>query len=240
MRSAIACGGKANHCRARVCSFLAAIGFCTVSAVSTAQPQDDPQHPEVLAKRLVRVIGNKDSSGRLALIHPLTRACMSSRNHAYFDWVFKKQASLAISSDYKVTVTSTGTLPTVIPADGHSDYPVRPTHQLQIDFVRNQYDSTSIILYASLEAGQWREVLPCPRDDVVRRAQERSVEERGRQETATKLTGELPGALRAELDSLLAQGRKVEAIRRYAAATGSDISVSKDVIEHLLSREVGQ
>lgn len=161
---------------------------------------------------------------------------MVPRTQAYFDWIFAKQAMLVTSNGYKVMVTPTDSMPSIIPTDGKSDYPVRPTHHLQIDFVRNQYESTSIILYAVLDGELWREVLPCPRGDVVARAREKQSENSARRQIASKIEASLSTTVRDQVESLLAEGKKVEAIRHLSSVTGSDIGTAKDVVDLMLSR----
>lgn len=73
-------------------------------------------------------------------------------------------------------------------------------------------------MFAAQEGSQWREVLPRPLADVQARARARQTDERSRQEHSQSLVAEMPSALRTEITQLLRQGKKIDAIARYAAA----------------------
>ena len=47
------------------------------------------------------------------------------------------------------------------------DYPVRPTHLLQIDFATGSNSSTTLLLQVVREGQEWREVVPCPRPETI-------------------------------------------------------------------------
>lgn len=192
---------------------------------------------ESLASRFVAALRSKDISRRLAILHSRSRACISPETQPYFDWIFSRQLRLVVPAEYKVLVTSIGPTPSTIPTDGQSDFPIRPTHRIQIDFAANPSHSTSVIIFAAQEGSQWREVLPCPLADVQARARARQTEERGRQERSQSLVAEMPSALRTEITQLLRQGKKIDAIARYAAATGLDLGTAKDVIERLTASD---
>lgn len=212
-----------------VSAFFAAIASRSVHADAT----DDPRRPEMIARRFVDAVVSRDSERRLAIVHSLSRACMSSVTRPYFDWILSGQARLVSAGERRVTSTPIDTTPTVLPTDGRSDYPVRPTHQVQIDFVTGPYRSASVILFVALEGAQWREVLPCPRGDVQARARTKQLAERQQSAKTRELADAMPASLRSELVALLQAGLRVEPIRRYAAAAGQDISTSKSVVESL-------
>jgi hypothetical protein len=122
---------------------------------------------------------------------------------------------------------------TTLPTDGRSDYPVKPSHRLQLDLSEGPHKSSTLIAYVARDAGQWREVLPCPRGDVLRQAEvNQAAEAREAARVKSLLTSMAPD-LRSELQAMLAEGPKVDAIRRYAAASKEDLSIAKTVVESL-------
>jgi len=209
------------------------------SAVRAASA-DDPRRPEVFAPRFIEAVTSKDPGQRKAIIHSLSRACMNSQTQPYFDWIISKQASLVRAGDHKATATPIEGVRTVLPTDGQSDYPTRPTHQLQIDFVTGPYSSSGVIVFVAIEGNQWREVLPCPRGDVLSRARTRQAEQRMEEQKLKILLKDMPGRLRAELLALLQAGRKIDAISRYRAATGEDLTVAVSVINSLAENKSAQ
>ena len=219
MDQRVTCGGEVLLARGL---WIAATISLLHPAMGGAQGQD-PRRPEVFARELVDAVHSKDAERRLGIVHPLSRACMTPQTQPYYDWIFSRQARHVIPSAYTVRATP---LPQGAPAtaDGHSDYPVRPTHQLQIDFVPAPHSSTGVIVLVVFDDGRWREVLPCPRGDVVGRAKARQVEEAERDRRAQALAAQISPHLRAELLDLLRAGRRVDAIRRYSRSRGSAAS----------------
>jgi len=160
---------------------------------------------------------------------------MNSETQPYYDWIFSRRERLVTPVGYKVTAIPISRVPGELPSDGKSDYPVRPTHQLQIDFGTATKGAT-VLLFVAQAGGAWREVLPCPRSDVVAQAKANQIAGQQLAEKVDTLVRGMPVELRAEITALLQAGRKVDAIKRYTAATHEDLSTAKSVIESLESR----
>lgn len=221
-------------------AFAMCVTLLALSAAALAGSMDDAHHPEVFAPRFVAAVISKSIDHRKSIIHPGTLACMNPQTQPYFDWIFSKQFRIVTNSKPTVTVTPIARVPVVMPTDGHSDYPVRPTHQIQIDFVTDPYKSSSVVLFVAHDGVQWREILPCPREDVIAQSRANQIAEQKEATRAQGLRDGMPGALRTEILGLLRDGRKVEAIRRHAAATGTDLSTSKSVIELLATGQTSK
>jgi len=116
------------------------------------------------------------------------------------------------------------------------DYPVRPSHQVQIDFDTGPSSSTTVVLLVVYDAGSWREVLPCPRPDTIAKMRAAKEESAKQDERAQQLAAKLSDPLRVELMDLLRKGRRVDAMKRYAAASGEDLAMAKRVVELLAPR----
>ncbi len=195
-----------------------------------------PNQPEALAKLFVDAVNSKSAASRLALLHPKSRACINAQTQPYYDWIFSRQLKHVIpAAKYKVTAEPLAGKQ-LLPSDGKSDYPLRPSHQLQIDFDTGPYSATSIILLIVRDGARWYEVLPCPRPDAVaaigvieakRAEQKRKVE---------SLVAGLVDPLRAEITALARQGRRIDAIKRYQDASGQDLTTAKDVVDLLVPR----
>ncbi len=56
---------------------------------------------------------------------------------------------------------------------------------------------------------------------------------RQQDERVQSLAAKMPQALRAEVTRLVAEGRKIDAIKRYQDATKEDLSTSKAVVERI-------
>jgi hypothetical protein len=185
---------------------------------------------ESFADEFVAAVNSRNAERRIELIHPLTRACINPSTQPYFDWIFTRQSRLAIGT-YKVTATPISRT-AILPTDGHSDYPTRPTHQLQINF-SSPSKTSSVVVFVVRDGGRWREVLPCPRGDVSAQAEANKKAQEQMARRVADLTTRMSPNLRQELLALLREGRTLEAIKRYAAVSGQDINTSKGVVESL-------
>ena len=197
---------------------------------------ENPQQPEAFAQTFVDALRSKQPERRLEVIHSRSRACINPQTRPYYDWIFTRQEKYAIPGHYKTTIMPLRQ-DAPLPGDGQSAYPVHPTHQMQIDFDAGAYKSVSMIVLIAREGTRWREVLACPTGDAVARARISAVENAERGRKAQMLVRQMPGLLRAELMELLKAGRRVDAIRRYAAASGEDITTARSVIDRMTSAE---
>jgi hypothetical protein len=83
----------------------------------------------------------------------------------------------------------------------------------------------------------WLAVVPCPTAkglEAFRAARRASAEQQAR---ATALVAQLREPLRSELTGLLQEGRRVEAMKRYSAASGEDLTMAKHVVDLLAPQE---
>lgn len=191
--------------------------------------------PESFADELVKAIRSKNSQLRKAVLHKKTRACINSQTQPYFDWIFTRQFRYAIPEEYKVS-----TQPLSGPARSSlekSPYPVVPTHQIQIDFATGPYRSTSIVVLATKDGGNWREILPCPSPEAVAGAQRSSAETERQNRRINMLAAQVREPLRSEIIAMARAGRRIDAIRKYAAATGEDLVIARGVVEHLVQEK---
>lgn len=212
------------------------LGLALLSPLWSSAQVTEPDRPEAFAKEFVDAVNSKNTERRLALLHPKSRACINAQTQAYYDWMFSRQSKHVIPAAYKIT---TNPVPSDTPlmSDGRSDYPLRPTQQLQIDFETGPYRSTSIVLLIARDGASWREVLPCPRPDAI--AGIRAVEaERAQQERRIQsLIAKLADPLRSEIIALARKGQRIDAIKKYRDATGEDLSTAKSVVDLLVPRE---
>jgi hypothetical protein len=192
--------------------------------------------PEALAKLFVDAINSKSADRRLALLHPKSRACINAQTQPYYDWIFSRQLKHVIpAANYKVAATPLSGKP-ALPSDGKSEYPLNPSHQLQIDFNTGPYSSTSIVLFIVRDSARWYEVLPCPRPDAVAGIRAIEAKRAERERNIESLVARLGDPLRAEITALARQGRRIDAIKRYRDATGEDLTTAKDVVDLLAPR----
>jgi hypothetical protein len=192
--------------------------------------------PEALAKDFVSAVNSKSADRRKEILHPRTLACINAQTQPFFDWIFSRELKYVIPANYRATTTplSGGQL---LPPEAKSDYPVRPTHMLQIDYSAGPYNSTTIVLFIVKEGSRWHEVLPCPQAEAVEMVKANEAKNSALESRAKRLAVELADPLRAEIISLVKNGHRVDAITRYTAASGEDLAIAKSVVDLLVPRE---
>ena len=215
------------------------LGFPILTGVlllnSIASAANPAPTPESFADELVKAIRSKKPELRQAVLHEKSRACINSQTQPYFDWIFTRQFRYAIPEEYKVS-----THPLSKPVGSSLDkspYPVVPTHQVQIDFLTGPYRSTTIVVLAGKDGGNWREILPCPSSEAVAGAQRSSAETERQNRRIDRLAAQVAEPLRSEIIAMARAGRRIDAIRKYAAATGEDLVIARGVVEHLVQEK---
>jgi len=192
--------------------------------------------PETFAKLFVDAINSKSLVQRQALLHPKSRACINTQTQPYYDWIFSRQLKRTIPVGvYRVKVEALSGKPLPSP-DGRSDYPLQPSHQLEIDFDTAPRSSTSIILLIVRDGEGWHEVLPCPRPEAIAEIQSMAKKRAEQDRNVQTLVAGLADPLRSELKALVEQGRRLDAIKKYAEKTGADLATAKAVVDALVSK----
>jgi hypothetical protein len=104
--------------------------------------------------------------------------------------------------------------------------PVTPTYEVQISWG----DMLFVIPLAPAN-GSWYQVLPCPNEKGVAILREQADTGAAQKQRAQQLYSELKDPLLGELKAMLKQGQLIDAIHRYQAATGADLTTAKTVID---------
>jgi hypothetical protein len=181
---------------------------------------------------LVAAINSKNLDRRKALLHPKSLVCVTDTSGSFHEAMFGRQARRGIPATYQWTVTPVPRDQPPMFAD-RFDYPIHPTHLLQIDYATGPTHSTSVILQLVYDAGQWREVTACPKAETIEGAREATALRAKQSERIQALVAGISPALKNEVLNLIKAGRKVGAITHYATASGEELSTAKAVVERL-------
>lgn len=158
---------------------------------------------------------------------------MTAENREYFDYLFANDLRGAPRAQYKTASISPlppNPQPFGLPAEMFA-YPVRPTHQVQIDFETGPTSSVTVIRVIAVLSGSWFDVLPCPTAEGVQYFREHVAAGERQKARARQLAADLKAPLLSELKGLLRQQRKIDAIKRYQEAAGVDLTTAVQVIE---------
>lgn len=132
-----------------------------VASVS-AQPAGDPAQ-RTFVREYMAAITAKDVEALKRQIHPASLACMNEANREFFDFIFERALDRAPAATYQLTDVSAAPAgdPPFWPK-GFARYPVRPTHQVQIDFETAPGRHMALVRVIAPAGGAWFEVMPCP------------------------------------------------------------------------------
>ena len=183
-------------------------------------------------KQWVEALRSKDKARLTSFLHPAVRTCMSGADtRDFLDYTLEHQVHLAPAGDYRITKLGPmqGPAPTFLPEDGFA-YPVRPTYEVQIEFEQN---NLVYVQFLAAVNGSWYDVIPCPNEKGMAYFREESVKGAEQKKRAAELLADLKDPLRGELNDLLRQKQKIDAIHKYEAAAGVDLSTAVAVINAL-------
>ena len=201
-----------------------------LAATAVPASADSPARPLEFAPRLVAAINGKDLDRRRALLHPKTLACITRETRPFIEQSLADQFRYTIPADYRSRAEAIPADRPLQVADGVT-FPLRPTHQVQLDWQSGpQQGVTFVALVAYTEKG-WREVWPCISPDkapAMQAAKEARLQQGVRVQS---LAANMPQALRNEVMRLVAEGKKIDAIKLYQGTTKEDLTTSRAVVE---------
>jgi hypothetical protein len=198
---------RCRRALALVVAFLAAAPAAR-AGVAARSPGDAGQQRFV--RRYMAAVAARDVQAIVRLTHPASRACMDETTREFFDVVLAREADHVLTAGF--TIVSIAPVPPGAPVGTSPDlfrYPVLPTHEFQVEFRRGGPTSTTTLVrqIAPLD-GAWYTVLVCPTREGLARFRERQVEAR----------------------------RRIDAVRRYREASGTDLTTAVGVIDVLSGR----
>jgi hypothetical protein len=191
-----------------------------------------PEQERAFAMSLVDAINSGSVERRKALMHRQSLVCGNRDTAALTDEMLKRQARRSIPSDFKWRIASMPAGEPPFFADKF-DYPVRPTHRLQIDFSAAPNKSTVMLLQLVYDGSRFQEVIGCPKPKTIEAARIANQERARRAARVVELVAAIAPDLKAAVVSLYREGRSVEAIKHYAKVSGEELVVARAVVEEL-------
>jgi hypothetical protein len=149
----------------------------------------------------------------------------------FWDYALEFQVHSAPAGAYRITKLGPmqGPAPTFLPEEDVA-YPVRPAYELQIEF---EQSNLVFIQFLAAANGSWYYVIPCPNEKGMAFFREQLVKGAEQKKRAAQLLADLKDPLRSELNDLLRQQQKIDAIHKYQAAAGVDLTTAVGVINAL-------
>jgi hypothetical protein len=137
--------------------FAAGAGLRAADALS-GDVAKTPAFKTFLTK-YVAAINSKDRARLNECIHAKSLAMMAG-DQTLADYWFGHRFKYSIPADYKVYTTAIPNNKPLPLANQGVIFPVKPTYQVQISYMRTPTNGVGIILWAVNEDDQWHEVVP--------------------------------------------------------------------------------
>ena len=219
--------------------FAIVVGSAIVSLIFVTAPSRSAAPTETsdaaFARSLVAAINSKDVARRLALVHSKSQTCAHADGDSIFYDMFARQSKRRIPANFKWMITPVKQGEASLFSDLF-DYPVTPTHRLQLDFTTGPSSSTSLVVQVAREGNRWREVLGCPKPEAIAAIRAARDARRAESARARLLAGRVSPALRDSLLKLFAKGRRADAYRKYMQSTGENLATAKEVVDLLADK----
>ncbi len=147
------------------------MGILMTLVLVTAAYGQSADTPEALAEQFIVAVNGKNRQKQQAIIHPRCFADLSALQQQFLDE--------ALAKDFKKTVpekrtVKVGKLEGVdLPFAGMMEWPVKPTHQFEIEFSTGEDSSTSIIRFIVKEKEGWFIIVPMLNAENLKQYEER-------------------------------------------------------------------
>jgi len=198
-------------------------------ALASASSQDPAQ--TAFVKSVVEAINSQDFARQKALVHP-GAVCANVEPVSFFNAPWAPRRSVA--STYRWTMSDAPAGPPMF--SDKLDYPVRPTHLLQIDYETAPNTGQTLVLQAARDRTRWYVVAVCPKPETLVEM-EAARKARGQHEAKVKaMAAGMSPALRQQVLDLVRQGQKIAAIRHYEREAGVDLTMARDVVDRLVEQ----
>ncbi|HXZ80952.1 MAG TPA: hypothetical protein VEG30_13565 [Terriglobales bacterium] len=186
------------------------------------------------ARNYIAAVQSKDPTRVRQLLHPQLLACINASNREYFDFLINHDVEEAPRGKYDISITPVEHEMVVPGAPPRAfKYPVHPSYQVQINWEPRPNSSVTIIRTIAANNGEWFLVYPCANAEGARLFRENLEKGRAQREHARELASEIKDPLLTQLKTLVGQGQRIDAVKKYQSATGADLTTAVQVINAL-------
>jgi hypothetical protein len=199
-------------------------------SVASASSRDPAQ--AAFVQRVVEAINSQDPARQKALVHPKS-VCTDVEPMSFFS--APSAPRRPVPPTYRWMINEAAPGPPMF--SDKLDYPVRPTHLLQIDYETGPTAGQTLVLQVARSGARWYVIAVCPKPATLGEigAAKKAEGERAQQVRA-RIDG-MPPALRQAVLDLVKQGQRIAAIRHYEREAGVDLTMAKDVVDRLIENE---
>jgi hypothetical protein len=216
------------------CRLAIAVALALIAAPAGPARAQDAETRAFVA-RVVETINSKDLERRRTLVHPACQRCTRIAPELFYNVMVARQGREPIPPDYTWKLDPVPAGEPLMFAE-QFDYPVRPTHMLQIIFVPAPSSSKTLVVQLVHEGRNWFEMVPCPKPTTIVKAREIQAANVKRAERVQKLVAGMAPDLKATLLDMVKTGSRLNAATHYQSVSGEDLTTAVDVVEQLARR----
>ena len=217
--------------RARPAALAAALALALVAGAAAETGDAD----RAFVTAFVAAINGGTAAARAALVHPKARGCLSGEPGEYWSEVVARQAKSPVPAEHrwKITPVPAGQAPVF---DDHFDYPITPTHILQLDIKDAPFSLRVMLVQLAKDGERWAEVVPCAKAKTVIAIRAAQAAKAKRAERVKTLVADMKPEQRERLLALIKGGQRIDASKTYAQESGEDLTTAVDVVELLAEK----
>ena len=203
-----------------------------VLTVATAAAAQDVDADRAFANALVAAINAHTLDARAALVHPKARPCITGEVGEWWRESVLRQGRPPVPADATSKISPLSSDDARAASD-RFDWPIAPTHVLQLDITDAPAKSRTLLFRLVKEGGRWVEVVPCAKPETVVAIRAARAETARRAERAKALAASTWPELRERVLALYRSGSRIDAYKLYARETGEDLTLARDVVDLL-------
>ena len=123
-------------------------------------------YDQAFVRSLIDAINARTVAARAALVHPQSRACITGDVGEWWRDSVTRQAETPVPADHTWTMM-TLSADDARAASDRFDWPLAPTHALQLVLRDGPSTSRTLIVRVAKDGGTWAEVVPCAKPETV-------------------------------------------------------------------------
>jgi len=215
--------------RSRQFTLAGALGLAVCATDAAAQ---NAYYDAAFARSLVAAINARTVEARAALVHPKALPCITGEVGEWWRESVLRQGRPPVPADATSKITP------LSPDDAQAasdrfDWPVTPTHVLQLDINDAPSKSRTLLFRLVQDGKRWVEVVPCAKPETVVAIRAARAETARRAERAKALAASTWPALRERVLALYRSGSRIDAYKLYARESGEDLTLAREVVDLL-------
>ena len=186
------------------------------------------------AQEWIKSNNSHDVESFKKLIHPECFKRITPQNQDYYDDWISRTLKYQIPENYTVSISAIPTEEQGVGMEGLLNYPLKPTHKIQIDFDRKKYSSVTMVREVVQEGDRWFFVIAEPTDQALVKFREKKEIEQKETLEAKQIAKDLDPKLLKELEDLIIQkGDKIHASKKLSEAKNISLSLAMKILQEL-------